>query len=218
ALAVCVYLALAPANPPIVRAGVMTLGFLAADALGRRYDRLNVLAWTACAVAVARPTDASSGGFQLSFLAVGGISVLAPRVRDGLLRVARVHEPSPDRRTRAQRAAHRAASALGTAIAAWAITAPLVALHAGMATPWAALASVVFAPLFSLLLCAGYATMLVSAVAPTLGAPLAWATGALAEWMLLAVHAAERAPFGAIYLPAIDWWWAALATVAIALV
>src|SRR5690606_20012725 len=79
ALAVCVYLALAPANPPIVRAGVMTLGVLAADALGRRYDRLNVLAWTACAVVVARPTDASSVGFQLSFLAVGGIIVLAPR-------------------------------------------------------------------------------------------------------------------------------------------
>ncbi len=215
ALAVVAYLAIVPANPPIVRAAIMTLGFLAASALGRRYDPLNVLAWTACAIVLVRPTDLMSVGFQLSFLAVAGLIALAPRVRDGLLRIVRPGDPDPDRRTRGQRAAHGVCAALGTAIAAWLITAPLVAMHIGIVTPFAVAASVVFAPLFAALLGAGYLTMTVSAIAPPqVVAPFAWATGRLAEWMVALVGVADRAPLGAVRLPPVDWWWAGLATAA----
>ncbi len=212
---VIAYLLIVPANPPIVRAAIMTLGFLFASAFGRRYDPLNVLAWTACAIVLVRPTDLLSVGFQLSFVAVGGLIALSPRVRDALLRVMRLNESDPERRTRAQRVAHGVCAALGTAIAAWMITAPLVAMRIGIVTPWAVIAALAVAPLFAVLLAAGYLTMLVSVFVPPAAAPLAWATGRMAEGMVALVGMVDGVPFVAVRLPPIAWWWAALATVAV---
>jgi competence protein ComEC len=216
AIAVALYLAIVPANPPVVRAGIMTLGFLLAEALGRRYDPLNVLGWTACAIVAARPTDLTSVGFQLSFAAVGGLVAFSKPVRDALRTLLRVPEVDPDQRTRRQRVAAWVTAALGTSIAAWAITAPLVALRVGVLTPWAAFAAVLVAPAFSGLLGLGYVTMLAGAVSPSLGVLLAQPMGHLAEGLLWLVRVLERAPLGAVNTPPMAWWWCALATVAVA--
>jgi competence protein ComEC len=217
ALAVVAYLLIVPANPPVVRAGVMTLGFLLADSLGRRYDPLNVLGWTACAIVLVRPTDVTSVGFQLSFLAVGGLIALASPTRDAILRLARVPVDHPDKRTARQRVAHRVASALGASLAAWAITAPLVALRVGMFTPLAPIAAVLVAPLFAITLGMGYLATLASVVAPSLGAPVGWVAGLLAWGFLAAVDALDAVPFVVAHTAHFGWWWAALGTIAIAM-
>lgn len=67
AAAIGLYLLVVPAQAPVVRSGIMVLVLLLTEATGRRYDRLNVLAWTACALALWRPLDLFSPGFQLSF-------------------------------------------------------------------------------------------------------------------------------------------------------
>ena len=215
ALAVVSYLLIVPANPPIVRAGVMTLGFLLADSLGRRYDPLNVLAWTACAIILVRPTDLTGVGFQLSFLAVGGLVALASPTRDLILRLARVPADHPDKRTARQRVVHRVASAFGASLAAWAITAPLVALRVGMVTPLAPIAGVVVAPLFAIALGIGYLATLASVVAPSLGAVVGELAGLLAWGFLATVDALDSIPFMVAHTPHFGWWWAALGTLAI---
>jgi hypothetical protein len=63
---VVLYLLIVPAEAPVVRAGIMALAFLGADACGRRHDRLAVLGWVACGLLFWRPADAFSLGFQLS--------------------------------------------------------------------------------------------------------------------------------------------------------
>lgn len=217
ALVVVVYLLVVPANPPVVRAGAMTLGFLLAEAFGRRYDRLNVLAWTACAIVLVRPTDLASVGFQLSFLAVGGLIALGPRVRDAMLRALRVPLDEPETRTLAQRWLARGCAALAAAVSAWAVTAPLVAMRVGLVTPLGALASAAVAPFFALLLFAGYVATAASLLAPTVAFPFAWAAGALAEGFVRTVGVIDALPLGAVRTPPFGWWWAALATVAIAM-
>lgn len=215
AIAVLVYMAIVPANPPVVRAGVMTLGFLAAEAFGRRYDPINVLAWTACLIVLLRPTDLTSVGFHLSFLAVGGLIAFTPTVSEMLSRRGALAIDEAPRGVRAAR--RRARTALAASLSAWAITAPLVAYHVGLFTPLAPLAALLVAPVFSALLGAGYLTTLVSAVSPTLARPLVALTGEMAEVFLAVVRLLERLPGSAMNTPPVAWWWAVLATVAVAM-
>jgi len=77
---VLVYMLLVPARPPVVRAGVMALALLAAEATGRRQDRVSVLAWVAIALLVWRPTDLFLPGFRLSVGLTAALVWVGPRV------------------------------------------------------------------------------------------------------------------------------------------
>lgn len=77
---VLVYMLLVPARPPVVRAGVMSLALLAAEATGRRQDRVSVLAWVAIALLVWRPTDLFMPGFRLSVGLTAALVWVGPRV------------------------------------------------------------------------------------------------------------------------------------------
>lgn len=212
AAGVVVYLVIVPANPPIVRAAAMTLAFLGAESVGRRYDRLNLLAWTACAILVARPMDLFSPGFQLSFLAVGALIVLASPVRDAMLRAAGMYREDPDERGAAHHVARCVASALAAGVTAWAVTSPLVMLHVGLFSPLGAPLSALAVPLFAMILGVGYLAMFLGAAYPSVASALAPALGVMAEWFLAAARRAETLPLASVVTPPTALWWAALAT------
>ncbi len=75
------YVFLVGAEPPILRAGIMTifgfLGFL----IGRKKDALNVFFLTALILLFANPVWLFEVGFQLSFLAVLGILLLCDKIQ-----------------------------------------------------------------------------------------------------------------------------------------
>lgn len=213
ALGVIVYLLIVPANAPIVRAAIMTLAFLAAESTGRRYDRLNLLAWTACAIVLARPVDLLSPGFQLSFLAVAALIVLAGSLRDAMLRRVGLFTEDPDERDTRHHVASVCAAALAAGVTAWAVTTPVVMFHVGMLSPLGAPLSALAVPVFAAILGVGYLTMFLGAIAPSVAVALAPALGLLAGMFLRATRWSESIPFASITTPPVPAWWVALATV-----
>lgn len=213
AAGVIVYLLIVPANAPIVRAAIMTLAFLAAESTGRRYDRLNLLAWTACALVLARPLDLLSPGFQLSFLAVAALIVLAGPLRDAMLRRVGLFTEDPDERGVRHLVASACAAALAAGVTAWAVTTPVVMFHVGVLSPLGAPLSALAVPVFAAILGVGYLAMFLGAIAPSVAVALAPALGAMADLFLRATRWCESVPLSSMTTPPVPAWWAALATV-----
>ncbi len=196
-VAVLVYIAIVPAGAPIIRAAIMTVGMLIAESAGRRYDRLNTLGWTMLAVLLWRPLELWSAGFQLSFACVGALLWLAPILRERWFGEA----PDPDQHRLLGRLTHRVRDALGASVAAWIVSAPIVAFHFGIVTLLAAPASVLALPLATAGIAVGYAAVLVGALLPWLDGvvgPLVGATGGALAWIASALDAI---PGGTLRLP-----------------
>ncbi len=182
AVLIAAYMLVLPADPSILRSGAMVLVYLALEASGRRYDRLNTLALIAVVLLVLRPTDMLSPGFQLSFAVVAGLLTLTPHVSARLFGppirgVLREHLPpgrwwflsgAYARRVRAGLVdigkAHVAAS-----LTAWLIATPIIAFHTGLFSPLAAVTGLVVLPLAVALLWVGYSAMCVGVLLAVLG-------------------------------------------------
>ncbi len=166
-VAVLLYVPLAGAAPSAVRSGLGSSLWLLARLLARRGQVLTLLAGVALAMLAVKPEDLGDPGFTLSFAAVLGIELLAPRLLASMarptLRIPGLLEP---RRPRLR-------AALAVALAAWLAGAP-IALHvfgqlAPAAAPWALLA----VPLATLLLGLSALLLLVGALPPAAQA-LGW--------------------------------------------
>lgn len=222
AVFVALYCALTGFSPATVRAAAMLLLWLAAQAAGRRADALATLSAAALAVLLLRPLDLFSAGFALSFSAMGGIMVFAPRLRR--LLAGGQHTRPPRRRSPVARA--------GAAL--WRKTADLLAVslaaQAGVMLPVAAtyhrlpLYGVFFnllaVPLAGLLVPLYAATLLLSLV-PLLGWPLGVALGWVAALgtRLLAglVGLAAQLPYAQVRVASPTVWaYAVLAAAALA--
>lgn len=115
---IAVYVPLAGAGPSIQRAGVMGAAGLLATLSGRRASRLYALSLAAIVTLAIDPTIAAEVGWQLSFVAVAGIFVLAAPLRAAI--VARSGDGGL-RRALADGAALTTAASVATA--------PLIAFH-----------------------------------------------------------------------------------------
>ncbi|TVQ62088.1 MAG: ComEC/Rec2 family competence protein [Phycisphaerales bacterium] len=201
ALLIGAYLTLVPAHAPVVRAGVMVIALLLAEALGRRHDRVAVLAWVALAVVLWRPLELFTLGFQLSFGLTGALLWIGPRWHARLF---------PARPLAAARPAHPDASDMlarpfralvSTSLLCWALAVPLVIAHTGQFSPVAVVATVVATPIIVLALWVGYGALLVGIVAPSVGA----LAGALLEAIGIAAvrtaHAFDALPGASLHAP-----------------
>lgn len=175
ALAVTIaYVVLVPAEAPVLRSAMMVGVLLVAEATGRRYDRLNVLGWTACVLLLWRPHDLFTPGFQLSFLSTGVLLWKGSQLTDAM--VAWRPFALPGVRGRSASAA-RTLAGQGDSLSDWLIrgvagsvaigmlavvaTAPLVLWHTGMFPGWGVLLGIALTPLASIALVAGFAAVVV---------------------------------------------------------
>lgn len=217
---VAVYLVIVPAEAPVLRAGVTVLVFLLAEALGRRYDRLTLLGWTACALLVWRPLDLWSLGFQLSFGIVGALLWLAQRAEGRLFGVPLRgvvsvnlpigHRPSPVGRLLSPGVRWLADSlktAASASLLAWAVATPVVLVHTGLLSPVAPLTSLLALPLTVLTLWAGYIALAVGFVWPAVGAALGSVAVSLADALASMVVALDAFPGASFTLPPVSAWW-----------
>ncbi len=204
--AIGVMLFLVPANAPIVRAGVLALAVLLADAAGRRWDRLTVLAWAAVGLLIWRPLDASGLGYLLGV----GITalLLAMGERDRAERWALIERQRPG----GWRAgARRAAQAFRVNAFCWLVGTPVIAAATGVISLVAPLAAVVIVPLAAVLLALGWMQAVLGLLLPDLAAhtaalpvALAGACTGVASWF-------DRLPFASVVVHA-GWAWAGVAT------
>ena len=135
---------------PVLRAAVTATLVLGGRSLGREADARSGLALAAVLLVIRRPGSLHDPGFQLSFLATLAILELAPRIASAL-------------------PAGPFASVASISIAAYAGTAPIVALHFGHVSPVGVVSNLLAAPLCAASLLAGALTVLVGDV-PGIGA------------------------------------------------
>lgn len=218
AMAVVVYLLILPGEASIRRAGLTVLAFTVCEAMGRRYDRVALLAWIATVLLIVSPMDLWSLGFQLSFGIVAALLTLGSRVHERLWGVRiRGLVPTPRQRTwwwmGGSLVLRGVQAQISATLLAWAVAAPLIAHHTGLFSPIAPLASLVVLPVTVVMLVLGYtgiiAGLLIPAAAPFLVEGLS-ALGDAAVWMVTRI---DEWPGATVRLPRLSVPWTLLATV-----
>jgi len=215
ALLVVIYLLAVPASAPVVRAGAMTLALLAGEAVGRRYDRLAIIAWCACALVLWRPLDLWSLGFQLSFGLTALLLWLGPRAHDSLFGPI-IRGLLPVRRSNAALLARwlwdKFRLALSASLLCWSAALPLIALRTGQVNPLAILTSLITLPAISILMWAGYITLIVGLVWPAAAEALHPALSVCAGVCVLLVERLDQLPLMVLRVPPMSVPWCAAAT------
>ncbi len=177
-----VYLLIVPAEAPIVRAGAMAICFLLADALGRRHDRLAMLAWIGCGLLLWRPTDAFGLGFQLSVGLTAVLLWMGTRMDERLWGVrlrGRVTTPDP---TVWSWIVGGFRSLVSASALCWLVGLPLIAWHTGSVSLLAIPATLVVVPLCVALMWLGFLAILAGVVWPRAGWALSEPIEALGAW------------------------------------
>lgn len=208
------YLVIVPAEAPIVRAALMIAVFIAAEFAGRRYDRINTLAWAAVLTLLWRPMDLWSPGFQLSYLGVASLIALARPLRTHLFG-ERPHTDDLGGGARGLlvRAVESTKDALAASLCAWGVCTPVVVYHTGVLAAAGPLASLIVWPLVAAITGLGYTALILSAAVPAVAgaaSPLLHTMSAALAWI---VRAIDLTPGTVWYLPRISPLLAVAATI-----
>lgn len=184
------YLLLAEASSPLLRSAIMAAMVCAGVMVYRPGAALNALALAAIVLLAWEPTELLSAGFQLSFGTVCGLLVLTRPLKDLLFgRWLRRRGLMVFRnRNKLVRwwyfaAADWGMNTVAAATAAFAVSAPLMACHFGIFSPWGAVLTVAASPLVAAIVVPGYVA-LAMAWAPNLAGVLAISAGRMAELLL----------------------------------
>ena len=210
---VLLYLLVIPAEAPIVRAALMLLIFIAAELLGRRYDRLNLLAYVAVLSLVWRPLDLWAPGFQLSFLGVAALLWLMRPLREKLF------GPRLDPADlggglvgMGRRGLEWTKDGLAASLAAWGLSAPVIACHTGLFSPLAAVCGLIVMPAASIITGLGYFAVLLGCAVPGLTPALTPVLDLLARILAWTVFALDHTPGTVVHLPQLGGWLCAMLT------
>ncbi|HJQ48475.1 MAG TPA: ComEC/Rec2 family competence protein [Amycolatopsis sp.] len=191
------FVVLAGTEPSVLRAGVMGAVSLLALALGRQRSVLPALAAAVCALVVFDPAMAVSFGFALSVLATGGLVLVAPHWVGAMTR--RGIPPG-------------VAEGIAIPLAAFVVTAPVIAGMAGQVSVVSIAANVLAAPVVAPATVLGVLTAVLATFWPTGAELTAHLAGPEAEWLVLVARHASRVP-GAV-LPWPGGWWGGFLAVA----
>jgi competence protein ComEC len=194
------FVVLTGGEPSVLRAGVMGAVGLLALALGRRRSVLPALAAAVCVLVVYDPAMAVSFGFALSVLATAGLVLLAPRWVEAMAR----HGVPPG-----------LAEGLAIPLAAFLVTAPVIAGMAGQISVVSIAANVLAAPVVAPATVLGVVTAVLATFWPVAAKLPALAAGPEAHWLLMVARHASRVPGAVLPWPG-GWWGGALALVAVA--
>ncbi len=208
---ILLYLAILPFNAPVWRSGLMVLGLIAADGLGRRYDRLALLGWIATILILWRPLDLWSLGFQLSFGLVALLIWLGTPFHQRLWG-ARLKGPRPTEPTLLSAGVEGLKKLISTNVLCCLAATPVVMYQTGLVSTGSILAGIVLVPLITVVLIAGYATVLLGVLVPPLSAPAAALIALLAGWTTWLVRWIDEAPWTSLRVPSLSIAWAVVAT------
>ncbi|SED30461.1 competence protein ComEC [Amycolatopsis tolypomycina] len=180
------FLVLVGPEPSVLRAGVMAAVALLALALGRRGSALPALAFAVCLLVVSDPAMATDFGFALSVCATGGLVLLAPRWAGALVR--RGIPPG-------------FAEGLAVPLAAFLVTAPVLAGMAGSVSLVSVLTNVLAAPVVAPATVLGVLATVTGPWWPGAGKVLVHLADPEAEWLITVARHGARAPGAVIAWP-----------------
>lgn len=211
AVLVLMYAMIVPSDSPIVRSVLMVLLLLLAEAFGRRYDRLTMLAWIGVVVLLVRPLELWSLGFQLTFGLTALLYVVAPIVESRVLG-PEVFGLAPDSLGAKDRLWRIIRTAGLVNASCWIASTPMVMFRTGLLSPIGILAGIVIGPIVAIVLWAGYVALLAGMVSPTLAAWLGVVVRPTAEWTITLTAWFDRVPLGSMRMPPMSLAWAIVAT------
>lgn len=197
-----------------IRSGIMTTVIVLGWALVRPSDLLNSLAGAALAILLFDPGQLFQAGFQLSFVAVGGLAVLAPPIQEALL-LRLIPKADPFLPASLRPRWHRwvdvpirtFAVALATGIAAGLSTLPLVWHFFHLVSPVGLVANLVVVPLSSLALSAEFGSLVCSPLSPWIGEVFNASAWISMKLMILAGRWSASIPGGHLWVMSPDWYW-----------
>jgi competence protein ComEC len=193
-LLLAVYTVFTGATPSVVRAAIMSTVLLLAPILGRRYDPLAALAVSAALMLLFDPDVLADAGFQLSFLAILGITLVSPYLLTFFdsIRFRKVRFP--------QLVAYPLSASLGAVV----LTVPVVTLLTGrlsLVSPFATLsADFVLPPL----MIAGIFTVLAGVAGATAAAIPALFVWPCAWWLITNAQVWSSLPGATIEAPGVS--------------
>jgi len=188
---IIIYSMITGLRPPIVRAGLMALAACGAMLAGRKYDSLSAVCLAGILILTVKPAELFGAGFQLSFLAVFSLILITPILKD-LLFAKEPDDPLEALLRRKKLARLRRMRPLYllliASVSVWLGLCPLLAYHFNIISFGSVIGNVLLIPFLYILLAAGLAGTLVTAVfsglAPVFGFVLGkilFVVGALAE-------------------------------------
>jgi competence protein ComEC len=167
---IALYAAMTGGRASVVRASVMMGVILMAPVVRRQADALSSLALAAVLILLFRPLDVFSPGFQLSFVAAGGVVILAPRLIEWA--AERWHlRPEPGVDVPGWRAginwlALRLVQLAAVCVAAYVAVAPLTAFHFNRFAPLSFIPNVAVVALMGFIVPLGMVAAVVGQVWP----------------------------------------------------
>lgn len=203
------YAVLTGGQPPVVRATIMAVVFLASFILEREPESINTLACAALLILCVNPSNLFDVGFQLSFVSVLAIIVLYPKFM-GIL--------SPERGgAETSQSDHKAVltgrfflkyttQSFMLSLAAYSGVAVMVAYYFELVTPVAILANLVVIPLASLIVVLGIGLLLTGLALPIVTFLFADCIRVLLALMVKAVFLCVQIPGAYFRTPGFPVW------------
>ncbi|MBZ0135702.1 MAG: ComEC/Rec2 family competence protein [Planctomycetes bacterium] len=197
------YLFVTGIQPSVLRATSMVVIYAMGKVLLRRPDPLNVLGASALVSLAFNPRDVAELGFQLSYLAVLGILVIAPALR---LRGTLTDSERLARLPR-ERMADWIGASVRISLAVGLVTWPLLAHSVHVISPIMLVTNLLVGPLLTAMLAVALLSPL--AVIPLAGRAIAWLLSMLAGLLDLTATTFAAIPYGHLFLPSPPVWWLA---------
>jgi len=218
------YMLLAEPNAPLLRSAVMAAAVCLAVIFRRGEGTLNALAAATVIILAIEPLQLFSAGFQLSFGIVTGMVLLHQPVR-GLLfgRWLRQRGLMVFRNKQRLRrwlyhgAANWGIQCVTMSVTAYLVSAPLVAYHFGLFSPYAAPLGLLMAPLLLAVLVPGYVSLALAWPTPNLSAAIGELAAKAADALAWAAQAATHLPALSLDLRPVGVAWVLLCFAAISL-
>ncbi len=175
-------------RPSVLRATMTAVGAVLGRWIGREGEAVNGLFVVATILAIAEPEFFVDVGFQLSFLAVGGILTLTRELAPKL------------------RLPRSIATPLSVSLAAFLSTVPVVASRFGRIAPFGILVNLVAVPLAALVLLTGYGTLLLGDV-PWIGESISFCCRMSCQGLVSISELASMVPGGSRAVADPGWGW-----------
>ncbi len=183
--AIWLYALLTGMHPPVIRGAIMASLFLAAELLGRQRSAFTALTFAAAVMVGISPQVLWTASFQMSFLAMAGLILIFPPLRDiGRKTVkATLGEEGPAIST-ANIITDSFSITLGAVIAIW----PLVAYYFGIISFVGPLATLLALPALPGIIITGALAGVLGLIALPLAYAIGWLAWLFLSYMLLVVN------------------------------
>lgn len=162
------YAFLTGGQPPVVRATIMAVVFLASFLVERDQESINTLSLAALILLLMNPLNLFDAGFQLSFISVLAIILFYPRLMQVFYKIFPAFREGQGKNTFKHKAVRYLLQSTAFSLVAYLGVFPLVVYYFQFVTPVVVLANLVIVPISSLLIYFGMGLLITGIICPVI--------------------------------------------------